>query len=680
MMANKTALITGVTGQDGSYLAEFLLSMGYRVVGMVRRTSTVNYDRLRHIQDKITLVPGDLLDQSSMMEILREYQPDEIYNLAAQSFVPTSWSQPVLTGEFTAIGVTRLLEALRHVKPDARFYQASSSEMFGKVQEVPQRETTPFYPRSPYGVAKVYGHWITVNYRESYNLFACSGILFNHECVTAETPVILRKNDLIDIAPIEDVVPHRTQPQGATKYTTSPSADDVLEVWDAHGWARVTCMTATWNGCAHGSSKPDTPGKTVHRIVTRGSVFHTTSDHVVFACQDDQPVERKTADIRVGDHLRLTNLPRPMDVASMGEAEAWLLGVIVACARKGQGGALQLSNQDTRVLDDVAGCWRQLTGGTASRTTLVAASMTGQPIAALALSGQNGHDNAVCASIYTHSGDKRIPQRVLNAPKEARLAFLRGYGLKPLDSQDTDAGVMDNFTTTSAVLAAGLYWLVTTTLGQRAEISPEEGADGLCYHISLASSGMGRAGQLRQTPLNEVVEASPVNYSGWLFDLATDSHTFHAGVGMGWIHNSPRRGLEFVTHKVTHAVARIKLGVQSELRMGNLDARRDWGYAGDYVRGMWLMLQQDKPDDYVLATGETYSVEELCQVAFDHAGLDWHKYIVIDPKFMRPAEVDLLIGNPSKAGRQLGWEPKVGFKELIQMMVDADLQDLQDAR
>jgi GDPmannose 4,6-dehydratase len=322
-MANKTALITGVTGQDGSYLAELLLGMNYRVVGMVRRTSTINFDRLKHFQDDIEIVQGDLLDQSSMMDIIREYQPDEVYNLAAQSFVPTSWTQPVLTGEFTALGVTRILEAIRHIKPTARFYQASSSEMFGKVQEVPQRETTPFYPRSPYGVAKVYGHWITVNYRESYNLFACSGILFNHE--------------------------------------------------------------------------------------------------------------------------------------------------------------------------------------------------------------------------------------------------------------------------------------------------------------------------------------------------------------------SPRRGVEFVTHKVTHAVARIKLGLQQDVHLGNLDARRDWGYAGDYVRAMWLMLQQDKPDDYVIATNETHSIRELCEVAFGHVGLDWEKYVVIDPKFMRPAEVDLLIGDPNKAMRQLGWEPTVSFQELVQMMVDADLKELREA-
>jgi len=321
-MTQKTALITGVTGQDGSYLAEFLLEKGYRVVGMVRRTSTVNFDRIKHVQDHIEIVQGDLLDQSSLMEIIRAYQPDEVYNLAAQSFVPTSFSQPVLTGEFTALGVTRLLEAIRHVKPDARFYQASSSEMFGKVVEVPQRETTPFYPRSPYGVAKVYGHWITVNYRESYGMFACSGILFNHE--------------------------------------------------------------------------------------------------------------------------------------------------------------------------------------------------------------------------------------------------------------------------------------------------------------------------------------------------------------------SPRRGLEFVTHKVTHAAARIKLGLQRELRLGNLEARRDWGYAGDYVRGMWLMLQQDQPDDYVLATGETHSVRELCEVAFGHVGLDWRDYVVVDPKHYRPAEVDLLIGDASKARRVLGWEPSVNFEQLVRMMVDADLQALQN--
>jgi GDPmannose 4,6-dehydratase len=323
-MTQRVALITGITGQDGSYLAEFLLEQGYTVVGMVRRTSTINFDRIKHFQDKIELVQGDLLDQSSLIEALREWRPQEVYNLAAQSFVPTSWKQPVLTGEFTALGVTRMMEALRAVDPSIRFYQASSSEMFGKVQEVPQTEKTPFYPRSPYGVAKVYGHWITVNYRESYNLFACSGILFNHE--------------------------------------------------------------------------------------------------------------------------------------------------------------------------------------------------------------------------------------------------------------------------------------------------------------------------------------------------------------------SPRRGLEFVTHKISHSAARIKLGLANELRLGNLDAQRDWGYAGDYVRAMWLMLQQEQAGDYVVATGEAHSVREFCELAFDRVGLTWDKYVVQDPAFMRPAEVDHLIGNSAKAGRVLGWEPTVTFPELVRMMVDADLDALRDGR
>ncbi|MFQ5408447.1 MAG: GDP-mannose 4,6-dehydratase [Anaerolineales bacterium] len=316
-----TALITGITGQDGSYLAEFLLQQGYDVVGMVRRTSIINLDRLETVQDRITLVQGDLQDEASLIGLIREFEPDEVYNLAAMSFVPTSWQQPVLTGEATALGVTRLLDAIRLVNKAIRFYQASSSEMFGKVVEVPQKESTPFHPRSPYGVAKTYGHWITVNYRESYGMHATSGILFNH--------------------------------------------------------------------------------------------------------------------------------------------------------------------------------------------------------------------------------------------------------------------------------------------------------------------------------------------------------------------GSPRRGLEFAERKISQGAAAIKLGMMDKLPMGNLEARRDLGYAGDYVRAMWLMLQQDTPDDYVVATGETHSIREMCEVAFMHVGLDYRDHVVQDERFYRPAEVDLLIGDASKAGRVLGWEPQVAFTELVHMMVDADLERLE---
>jgi len=316
-VATRRALITGVTGQDGSYLAELLLEQGYEVVGVVRRSSTLNFERIAHIQDRISLVPADLLDEVSLIAVLRDHRPTEVYNLAAQSFVQTSWSQPVLTGETTALGVTRMLDAIRIVDPEIRFYQASSSEMFGKVHEVPQKETTPFYPRSPYGVAKVYGHWITVNYRESYGLHASSGMLFNHE--------------------------------------------------------------------------------------------------------------------------------------------------------------------------------------------------------------------------------------------------------------------------------------------------------------------------------------------------------------------SPRRGLEFVTRKVTHGVARIACGLDDKLPLGNLDSQRDWGYAADYVRAMWLMLQQDTPGDYVVATGETHSVRELCELAFAAAGLDWEQHVVVDERFLRPAEVDLLVGDATKAHETLGWRREVGFARLVEMMVEADL-------
>lgn len=320
-MSTKRALITGITGQDGSYLAEFLLSQGYEVIGMLRRSSTVGFERISHIQDSIKLVSGDLLDEVSMLSILREHNPGEVYNLAAQSFVQTSWGQPVLTGETTALGVTRVLDAIRMVNPEIRYYQASSSEMFGKVQEVPQRETTPFYPRSPYGVAKVYGHWITVNYRESYNIFACSGILFNHE--------------------------------------------------------------------------------------------------------------------------------------------------------------------------------------------------------------------------------------------------------------------------------------------------------------------------------------------------------------------SPRRGLEFVTRKISNGVARIKLGLDDHLALGNLEAKRDWGYAVDYVKAMWLMLQQETPEDFVIATGETHSVREFCELAFGAVDLDWEQHVKLDERFFRPAEVDLLVGDPSKAKQMLGWSSSTSFQDLVEMMVKSDVAILK---
>ena len=603
-MAKKKAFITGITGQDGSYLAEFLLSKGYDVYGMIRRTSTIYYDRIHHIQDKINLVSGDIADQMSMTRLLDEIQPDEVYNLAAQSFVPASWAQPVFTGDITGLGTTRILEAIRTVNPGIRFYQASSSEMFGKVREVPQKESTPFYPRSPYGVAKVYGHWITINYRESYDIHASSGILFNHECVTKDTPVFIRRGETVDLLPIASVVPHGE----GHKQTTEPTQP--FDVWDANGWARVTCMTATWNGDNR---------KAVHRITAPGAIYEATGDHVVFTCADNRPVETPAGDVRVGDRLTLVGLPQPTDQIEMDLDEAWLLGALIAYGEH----------------DATSDEWRFSCEDQALVTRLAQFA-----------------DGDVAAQIYTDDGDKRVPVQVLNAVESARRAFLRGF--------NADLA----FSVSSPVLAAGLYWLAQTTLHQTRHVTQDENG----YHLTQSPTGQ---------PLETVTAAERTAYDGWLFDLATESGTFHAGIGQGWVHNSPRRGIEFVTRKVSYNTAKIKLGLTNELRMGNYDAQRDWGFAGDYVQAMWLMLQQDAPDDYVVATGQTHSVKRLLEVAFSCVDLNWEDYTVQDEKFMRPAEVDLLVGDPSKAMAKLNWEPEVSFEELIQMMVESDIELLK---
>ncbi len=667
------ALITGITGQDGSYLAELLLEKGYHVYGMTRRASTFNDVRIKHLLDKIEIIDADLVDQLSLISALKRSRADEVYNLAAMSFVGTSFQQPVATGEYTAISVARMLEAVRTADWPIRFYQASSSEMFGKVQEVPQSERTPFYPRSPYGVAKLYGHWITINFRESYNLFASSGILFNHECVTAETPVIIRRNGLIDIVPIEDVVPHRTDPHTAPRFTTEPPPDDDLEVWDASGWTRVTCMTATWNGYEK------KPNKVVHRIATRGSLFHATSDHVVFASMNGDIAEKPAGEIAVGDNLTLMPLPEAANEITLTEDEAWLLGIVAAEGWVGrESGHIHVTNQDLELLDRVAACWRRVTGGSFSRNVAKSGFENGEEVTQLRLLGAPGYVRYIQDSLYTRSGGKRVPRRILNAERDSQLAFLRGYnegdGLKSTPCTYE----FQSFKTKSAALAAGLYWLAITTLGQRAIICTEDRNDTTYYQINLNSPNVpGNKGRHLRRPLEEVVKAHPVDYHGWLFDLATTTGTFHAGIGQGWIHNSPRRGLEFVTRKIAHGVARIKLGMQEHLTLGNLDAQRDWGFAGDYVEAMWLMLQQDQPDDYVIATGHTHSVRDFVTTAFACVGIDdWERYVKIDQALFRPAEVDRLIGDASKAQRALGWKPKVSFEELVEMMVRSELECL----
>ena len=655
---SRRALITGITGQDGSYLADLLLEKGYEVHGMVRRSSTETFQRLEHIRDDIVLHTGDLLDQSSLTDVLRACEPDEIYNLAAMSFVAASWNQPVLTSEFTGVGVTRLLEAMRETVPEARFYQASSSEMFGKVRELPQNERTPFYPRSPYGVAKVYGHFITVNYRESYGLYACSGILFNHECMAAATPVVVRRRGTIAVKAVEDLMPLVRKGRSTQSFTP----DDLTEVWDGREWTVVRAITAT-------RRRATDPDHAMRRVEARGGIVDVTSHHRML---DPDNAVVPARDVEAGDSLALAD--------EMGETPAWtaldpklaeLLGLLAADGFVSPDGrSVRFTNNDGALRARAATLWNQAFLGSSSDVEGPSGFAPEHTVMRVELAGARAVGPWLRAQLYTRSGHKQVPELVLNGGADVQDAFLAGYyagdGLK----RGNGASVETN----SAVLAQGVYWLYASR-GQRASVHAEERAGRVYYQLDLPSVvRVGAKGQhLRKDP-SEVRRVSAGGDSEWVFDLETESGVLCAGVGGLVVHNSERRGLEFVTRKVTHGAAAIKLGRADELALGNLDAMRDWGYAKDYVEAMWLMLQQDEPDDFVIATGKTHTVRELVDIAFTHVDLDPAQYVRQDARFLRPAEVDHLVGDYSKARDKLGWEPRTSFEDLIRLMVEHDLE------
>jgi len=661
MTAQKSALITGVTGQDGSYLAELLLEKGYEVHGMVRRASTEKFDRIEHIRDRITLHQGDLLDQRSLVDALRASKPSEIYNLAAMSFVAVSWIQPTLTAEFTGTGVTRMLEAMREVCPEARFYQASSSEMFGKVLEVPQTETTPFYPRSPYGVAKAYGHFITVNYRESYDLHATSGILFNHECLSETTPLLVRENGVIAVKTPADLVPLARK--GRTVQNFLP--ERLLEIWDGEDWTPITAITATrWR-------EYDSDHELLC-VQARAGVVDVTAHHSMLSPDRERIL---AADLNEGDELALAfDMPSPAGWTVTTPEMAEFLGLMAADGYVPRdGGACRFTNNDPLLRTRVASLWSQLFLGNAKEWSCKSGFDEHASVEHVNLTGCNSVTPWLREQLYTPTALKQVPPVILNANGQLQEAFLDGYykgdGLK----RGNGASIKTN----SPVLAHGLCWMYHLA-DQPASVYVEHRGDRAYYQLNLASPvRVGAKGEhLRKNPA-EVRRISPafVKDDQWVFDLETESGVFCAGVGRVVISNSPRRGLEFVTRKITWHAAAIKLGLEKELRLGNLDAERDWGYAKDYVEAMWLMLQRDIPEDYVIATGEAHSVRECCEVAFDEAGLGaFDQYVTIDPAFVRPAEVDHLIGDASKAERDLGWKPRTSFEELIRLMTRADIE------
>ncbi len=730
----KKAFITGITGQDGSYLAEFLLKKGYEVHGLIRRASTFNTERIDHLyQDphikgvNLFLHYGDLTDGGNLMSLLKDIQPDEVYNLGAQSHVRVSFDVPEYTVNTDADGALRMLEAIRHSGVKTKFYQASSSEMFGEIQENPQKETTPFHPRSPYGCAKLFSHWITINYRESYDMFTCSGILFNHETIAAYMPMFCKEkgSSVFDIKPIREIVSFdETQKQYQSKEVSD------IQVWSNHGWTNVTFASAYPHNVKDDNKHP-------RYINARAGAYMATSSHVVFMKDGS---EKETGNINVGEHLYLIDLPKRFDDVApqlISEEEAELLGMMVGDGsatkkKKGIGIHAKFTNSDQTVRTRFDYLWKKVVGGNTvyypSRSGYVPDKIVGQ----LRLNGGNNWLRKI--DIYNKDRTKRVPKIILNSSKNVKLAFLRGYNVCDGLKANLCTYEFKNFKTNSPTLAMGLWYLIDETTKQDINLTIETKDDGrLIYSLNLLTvtnnvvkeeivkelvytgvsqretsrmSGISRTFIRKIQQGGEACKIHPLkkespevkkiielpNYEGWFYDLETSCGEFHAGIGRLRVHNSPRRGETFVTRKITRALARIQLGLEEKLYLGNLEAKRDWGFAGDYVDAMWRMLQQKKPADYVIATGETHSVREFLMEAFKVAGIKvksngkkgaQEKFIdtktgkvvvEIDPRYYRPAEVDILLGDSSKAKRELKWEPKIKFKELVKMMYKEDLE------
>ena len=714
----KKALITGITGQDGSYLAEFLLAKGYQVYGIVRRSSSFNTGRLDPIyQDphvvnrRLTLMYGDLNDASSINRILRIVRPHEIYNLAAQSHVKVSFEIPEYTSEVTALGTLRILEAIRETKIPARFYQASSSELYGRAP-APQNEKTPFEPVSPYAVAKLFAYWTTKNYRDSYGLYACNGILFNHETIASFMPMFFKKasDEQFDIKPISEIV---SFDESRKEYQGKEVSG--ICVWGKNGWVDVKYASAYPHDVNGDNKWP-------RYINSRSGAFMATGSHVAFM---EGGEEKETSKIAVGEKLELIDLPRAPETGSrpMPEEEAELLGMMVGDgsfthAKSGIGLHGKFTNSCPNMRERFSDLWSKVTGGATKYYPTRSGFNPDKVVGQLGLSG--GSDWLRASDIYNLDRTKRVPKAVLNAPVNVMLAFLRGYNATDGLKNNPCTYEFRNFKTNSATLAMGLWYLIDRTTKQNVNLTVETKEDGrIFYSLNLLTTvdNVSKEMMIRELEMTEAVSQREIsrrtgisrtfirkiqnggaaclkhhlekpaaevkkiiempNYQGWFYDLETSSGEFHCGVGRAHVHNSPRRGETFVTRKITMALARIKLGLQKKLYLGNLDAKRDWGYAKDYVEAMGMMLQQKKADDYVIATGETHTVREFLTEAFGYVGLNWKKHVEIDKSYFRPLEVNVLQGDNRKARKKLGWAPKVKFKQLVRIMVDADMEKIK---
>lgn len=703
----KSAIITGITGQDASYLAELLLEKDYKVYGLKRRTSSNSLGCSDHLEGSVEIVEGDLTDLSSLSRLCTLAQADEFYNLASQSHVGISFKEPIHTSQATGLGVLNCLEAIRMSGYHTKFYQASTSELYGGQRgEFMCDEETPFHPRSPYGVAKAYGHWMTVNYRESYKMFACCGILFNHECVDKYTNLLVKINSTGEIRIVrpKDLMPFLGH-ESTTDYDQQVDKDR-YSIWDGEAWVALRAITVR----PVDKSNPDFQGQITN---TRNGIVETTRHHKLI---DGEGEKRRADTFSLGSSLFHGTFPRlstyEMKI-SLEEAE--LLGLLTGdgWVSKDTNPKIQVSNTDQAIISRVEYLWAVITGNRVSIGEEYVSGYQGTSgITKLLKTASWKLSGTLRKELYNSDGFKKVPDCVLNSSAEVQEAFLVGYNLADGLKANPCTYRYKSFKTNSAHLAQGLLYLVSNVTGQQFNMTYENGTNGNYYSINLlspvdnkvkevavkslldagysqraiaretgasrtfvrkiAQGGYAEQHHLRKDP-NKVkkIQETKLDY---VYDLCTDSGKFMAGVGTMVIGNSPRRGPNFVTRKITLGVAAIKRGEKEKLALGNLDAKRDWGYAKDFVKGMWLMLNHNEPMDFVLATGKTHSVREFCDLAFRHVGLDYQDHVVVDPRFYRPAEVDILLGDPSKAMAVLGWKPALGFEGLVKDMVDHDLQ------
>jgi len=674
----KTALITGITGQDGSYLSELLLSKGYEVHGIVRRSSLINTDRINHIYDSIKLHYGDLTDSTNLVRVIQQVQPDEIYNLGAQSHVKVSFEMPEYTGMVDGLGTLRILEAVRLLGMEykTRIYQASTSEMYGLVQEVPQTETTPFYPRSPYGVSKLYGYWIVKNYRESYGLHASSGILFNHECFDSNTPLIIKQNDIVDVCYIRSLLPERKNIDKDNSAITRSIFG--LEVWNGTDFVPVKCITRRKLNTLDENNRYKT------NYNTRNGNVKVTPNHKLIT---DSFSKKEAREVNLGENLKHGDFPKIDSTVNLSLEEAELYGMLVGDGYVSDH-SITLANNDEAIRNRFIYLCKTVFGKITHKEILDIKTTYGYSSRVSIFGVSKNKKLSIVEEIYdSRTKHKKVPIRILNTSKKIKEAFLDGYyscdGLK----KDRTMYKYKSFKTNSPILAQGLLLLMNEITNQTYNINVFSQNDREYYQVNFHSPETSNVGVHLLKSSIELKKADVIDMEQkcFVYDIETECGYLNAGVGKMIVGNSPRRGETFVTRKITQGLSRISTGQQDVLYLGNLDAKRDWGHAKDFVKAMWLMLQQDEPDDYVIATGGQYSVREFVEEAAPYFGMNiiWvneglnemgfdkntmKPIIKVDPKYFRPAEVETLLGDATKAKQKLGWEPEISFEQLVEDM------------